>query len=146
MYVCILSLKHKKKVPKSLLLGGGMRSACYWLPYLAYPTLPYTVQHSIAYRVRKAEAPRRIHVAKRYLPINILGPARVRITYTYIPYTYMIHTRVCKRITLCLITLLYLPDLPYMPYTKTGRFPYSSLLPDEIYYTKVLHYYTCTIR
>lgn len=33
-----------------------MRSACYWLPYLAYPTLPYTAQHSIAYRVRKAEA------------------------------------------------------------------------------------------
>lgn len=66
-----------------------MRSACYWLPYLAYPTLPYPTLHStalysIAYRVRKAEAPRRIHVAKRYLPINILDPARVRITYTYI--------------------------------------------------------------
>lgn len=119
-----------------------MRSACYWLPYLAYPTLPYTAQHctaqhSIAYRVRKAEAPRRIHVAKEISTYQYTRSCTCT-HYIYI-YTYMIHTRVCKRITLCL-TLLYLPDLPYMPYTKTGRFSYSSLLPDVKYYTTILLY------
>lgn len=148
----------KKKVPKSLLLGGGMRSACYWLPYLAYlPTLSYTalhctVLHSIVYRVRKAEAPRRIHVAKE-IPTYQYTRSCTCTHYIYI-YTYMIHTRVCKRITLCL-TLLYLPALHVPRREETaspiqkqvGRFPYSSLLPDEIYYaTTLLYYYTCTIR
>lgn len=143
-HVCILSLKHKKKSLKVYFLGGGMRSACYWLPYLAYPTLHCTAlyctaQHSIQSPKSRSTLK---NTCSKEIPTYQYTRSCTCTHYIYI-YTYIIHTRMYKRITLCL-TLI--PSYTYLTYLtcpiqkQVGRFPYSSLLPDDIYYTTTLLY------
>lgn len=92
-----------------------MRSACYWLPYLAallYPTLHCTAQHSIgSVQSPKSRSILKNTCSKRDIYLSIYQVLHVYALHIHIYIHIYIHdtyASVCKRITLCL-TLLYLP-------------------------------------